>query len=122
MEVAELSRILARGEDSQQQFKRNVTNTDSLAEELVAFSNSGGGHLIIGVGDQGDVTGLDSADIARLNQLLSNTASQNVNPPINPSSPSPPVMRRLTSRLTVVTIKCTTPPPVASQKQPSGRA
>jgi len=41
METAELLEIIARGEDSKHQFKANVTNEVSLAQEMVAFSNSG---------------------------------------------------------------------------------
>ena len=43
MTELELQCILARGEDSRHQFKRDATNADSLAAELVALANSGGG-------------------------------------------------------------------------------
>lgn len=84
MTLAELHQTLARGEDSRHQFKRDFTNIDALAAELVAFANTSGGYLLIGVDDSGAVSGLNSDDIARLNQLLSNAASQNVRPAINP--------------------------------------
>lgn len=86
MNETELLAILARGEDSRHQFKENFSNVDSLAAELVAFANSGGGMLIVGANDAGEVLGLTAADINRLNQLLSNAASQSVRPPINPIS------------------------------------
>ncbi|MDD5394736.1 MAG: putative DNA binding domain-containing protein [Thiothrix sp.] len=86
MDIKQLQTILAQGEDSQHQFKRNFTNVDSLAAELVAFANAGGGHLIIGVEDSGNITGLSREDIARLNQLLSNASSQHVRPPIHPTT------------------------------------
>lgn len=86
MDVAQLLEILARGEDSAHQYKRDVTNADALAAELVALSNAAGGLLLIGVNDSGAITGLSLPDIGRLNQLLSNTASQNVKPPINPTT------------------------------------
>lgn len=84
--IPQLETILSQGEDSQHQFKRNVTNVDSLAAELVAFANAGGGHLIIGVEDNGSVTGLSREEIARLNQLLSNASSQHVRPPVHPTT------------------------------------
>jgi ATP-dependent DNA helicase RecG len=84
MESTELLEIINRGEDSKNQFKANFTNVDSLAAEIVAFSNSQGGRLIIGVSDDGNVTGLSKADITRLNNLISNAATQSVRPPINP--------------------------------------
>jgi ATP-dependent DNA helicase RecG len=86
MTLAELHQILACGEDSRHQFKRDFTNIDALAAELVAFANTSGGYLLIGVEDSGAVSGLGGADVARLNQLLSNSASQNVRPAINPLS------------------------------------
>lgn len=84
METAELLEIIGRDEDSKHQFKANVTNETSLAQEMVAFSNSGGGSIFIGVSNDGTFTGLGS--IGRLNQLVSNAASQQVRPPINPQT------------------------------------
>ncbi|MBV4541479.1 RNA-binding domain-containing protein [Pseudomonas vlassakiae] len=86
MTLAELHQILACGEDSRHQFKRDFNNVDALAAELVAFANTSGGYLMIGVDDSGAVSGLSSTDVARLNQLLSNASSQNVRPAINPLS------------------------------------
>lgn len=84
METAELIEILSRGEDSRHQFKANFTNADALAAEIVAFSNTEGGLIFIGVNDDGSVLGLPGEDIHRLNQLISNTSSQNVRPAVNP--------------------------------------
>ncbi|MFT3817859.1 MAG: putative DNA binding domain-containing protein [Rubrivivax sp.] len=84
MNEAELQQILARGEDSRHQFKRDASNIDGMAAELAAFANSGGGLLLLGVDDDGRVAGLNTAGVRRLNQLLSNAASQNVRPPIHP--------------------------------------
>lgn len=85
METSELIEILARGEDSRNQFKVNIHNVESLATEIVAFSNSGGGKIFIGVEDKNwTVTGLTRNDVSRLNQLISNAGSQSVKPPVNP--------------------------------------
>lgn len=86
METIEILTILSQGEDSLNQFKKNITNADSLAAEIVAFSNGKGGNLFIGVDDDGTVTGLSKEDIQRLNQLVSNTASQSVIPAVNPTT------------------------------------
>ena len=85
METSEILEIIARGEDGKHQFKANFTNVNSLAAELVAFSNSGGGTIFIGVSD-GTFAGLSRQDMGRLNQLVSNAASQSVRPPINPQT------------------------------------
>ena len=84
MTEAELLQQIALGEDSRHQFKRNITNPDALAAELAAFSNSGGGTLLIGVNDDGSIAGLDTADVRRINQLLSNAATQHLRPPVHP--------------------------------------
>lgn len=84
METVELIKILSRGEDSKHQFKLDFSNANALAAEMVAFSNSGGGRIFIGVHDSGKVHGLSSEDVARLNQMISNVAGNNVRPAINP--------------------------------------
>ncbi|MEI7833097.1 MAG: RNA-binding domain-containing protein [bacterium] len=86
MEATELVELTARGEDSRVQFKQTLTSQESLAGELVAFSNSKGGKILVGVNDQGDIVGLSSDDIRRINQLVSNTATNHVRPSINPTT------------------------------------
>ena len=83
METSELLEIVARDEDGKHQFKANITNAQSLSEELAAFSNSGGGRIFIGVSNDGTFSGLTRQDMGRLNQLVANTSSNNVRPPIN---------------------------------------
>ncbi|TWV29293.1 RNA-binding domain-containing protein [Klebsiella quasipneumoniae] len=84
MEITELIDILSQGEDSRHQFKADITNVDALAAEIVSFSNTAGGRIFIGVNDDGSVRGLSGADVARLNQLVANAASQTVRPAVNP--------------------------------------
>ena len=86
MEAIELIELIGRGEDGRTQFKQNITNPESLAGDLVAFSNSKGGRILIGVNNHGEVTGLSAEDIRRINQLVSNTATNLVRPSINPST------------------------------------
>lgn len=82
MDLNELKKIISRGEDSRHQFKEDIRNGDSLAAEMVAFSNSTGGHIFIGVSNKGDLKGLSSKDVDRINQIISNSASQHVKSPI----------------------------------------
>jgi len=84
METLEIMQILSQGEDSEHQFKRNINNSDALAIEIIAFSNSLGGKIFIGVNDDGSVAGLTADDVHRINLMLSNAASQNVKPAVNP--------------------------------------
>ncbi|MFZ2423796.1 MAG: RNA-binding domain-containing protein, partial [Anaerolineae bacterium] len=82
MNLNDLKSQAALGEDSRRQFKRDVTNADSLAAEMAAFANSEGGVIYLGVADDGSLPGLSLADVARINQLISNTASQHIRSPI----------------------------------------
>ena len=102
MEAIELIELIGRGEDSRTQFKQtNVTNPESLAGDLVAFSNSKGGRILIGVNDQGTVVGLSTDDIRRINQLISNTATNFVRPSINPETENISVGGQLVMVVTV---------------------
>ncbi len=83
METIELLDIISRGESSTAQFKERVNDAYSIATEMVAFSNSQGGLLIIGVNDKtGALNGLSFNEIQATNQLLVNAASDNVKSPI----------------------------------------
>ena len=82
MDLNDLKAVISRGEDSRHQFKEDIRNGDSLAAEMVAFSNSRGGYIFIGVSNKGDLVGLSSRDVDRINQLISNSASQHVKSPI----------------------------------------
>ena len=84
MTIFNISDRINNGEDSFTQFKENIFDAKKLSEELVAFSNAEGGALIIGVGDNGSISGLSQKDIQRLNQLICNTANENVKPPVYP--------------------------------------
>jgi ATP-dependent DNA helicase RecG len=82
MNLNELKAQVALGEDSRRQFKQDVTNADALAAEIAAFANSEGGLILLGAADDGALPGLTRADVARLNQLIGNAASQHVRSPI----------------------------------------
>jgi ATP-dependent DNA helicase RecG len=82
MKLKDIHSLIAHGEDSTRQFKTDVRNVDSLAAEMAAFANSEGGTILIGVSDDGSTPGLSQTDIVRINQLISNAASQHVRSPL----------------------------------------
>lgn len=84
MESVDILKMAVRGEDGQHQFRTDVTNVDALAADMVAFSNSEGGKILIGVNVDGTLSFLSQEATRRLNQLVSNAASQSVRPPISP--------------------------------------
>jgi len=83
MDAVELLKIIEKGEDSKHQFKETIKGAKKLADEMVAFTNSQGGMILIGVDDNGQIAGLSSADISNINQYISNAATNNVRPAIN---------------------------------------
>jgi len=58
MNLSQLKRIVAKGEDQNLEFKRKANYPEKIMREVVAFANSSGGLLLIGVGDNGEIAGL----------------------------------------------------------------
>lgn len=80
MEKRDLLTMILKGEDSFTEFKDEKVHPDDLAAEMVAFSNTEGGTLVIGVSDKGEIVGLKDWD--KTMQRLANVASQNCEPPV----------------------------------------
>lgn len=61
----ELLLLLRQGESSGLEFKRDDLHPEQLAREVVALANFQGGRILVGVGDDGTVTGVQRADLER---------------------------------------------------------
>jgi ATP-dependent DNA helicase RecG len=73
MNLNDIQSQVALGEDSRRQFKRDVTNVDSLAAEMAAFANSEGGVIFLGVADDGELpNNLTVAKIRAGNSIIRN--------------------------------------------------
>ena len=55
-----LYKLIAQGEHDQQDFKYCINDSKKIARSLVAFANSKGGRLLIGVKDNGKIAGISS--------------------------------------------------------------
>lgn len=83
MDASQVVVLIGNGETTKVQFKSDVNNVISIAQEMVAFSNTKGGVLLIGVDDKtGNILGLSFQDIQRINNLLSTAAQDHVKSPI----------------------------------------
>ena len=83
MDALELLDLIQMGESSKVQFKVRINNANSIGAEMVAFSNTKGGLIIVGVEDKtGEINGLSFEEIQVTNELLANAASNNVKAPI----------------------------------------
>ena len=55
-----LYKLIEQGEHDQQDFKYCINDSKKIAKSLVAFANSKGGRLLIGVKDNGKIAGISS--------------------------------------------------------------
>ncbi len=102
MEALELLEIIASGETTKVQLKSDVNNVISIAQEMVAFTNTKGGLILIGVDDKtGNILELTFQDIQRINNLLATAAHDHVKSPIIISTETVTVNEK---RVIVVTV------------------
>ncbi|MDR1631783.1 MAG: putative DNA binding domain-containing protein [Dysgonamonadaceae bacterium] len=81
--VENIKHLIPQGETTTVQFKLRSEEAYKMGVEMVAFSNTQGGMLIIGVNDKtGVISGLSFEEIQQTNALLVNAASENVKPAI----------------------------------------
>src|ERR1039458_7348498 len=81
MNLAELRSRIQNWEDVHTEFKLQAVHPDDLAAAIVAFANSDGGQLIVGVSNERRVVGV--TDLDKLRQYVENVALNNCVPPIS---------------------------------------
>lgn len=60
MNRTKLRELISAGESSTVEFKRKFTSVDKFAREMIAFANTEGGYLIVGVDDDRRIVGVES--------------------------------------------------------------
>lgn len=79
----EPSEVLARNEGKTLEFKRDLSSPGPVVKTIVAFANTAGGRLVIGVDDRTrDIVGLE--DPLREEERLANLISDRITPAILP--------------------------------------
>ena len=79
----DILKLINAGEVSGVQFKERILDKYDIACELVAFSNSHGGKLVVGIKDKtGETNALSYSEVQETTNLLSDIASENVVPSI----------------------------------------
>ena len=76
----ELASRIAKGENLHTEFKSQLPHPDDLAAALVAFANTDGGDVFLGVEDTGATPGVADAD--RTAQRVDSVAYNNCSPPV----------------------------------------
>ncbi|MDE6795038.1 MAG: putative DNA binding domain-containing protein, partial [Muribaculaceae bacterium] len=67
------------------QFKRLFKTAEDIANELVAFSNSRGGSIFVGIDDKtGEIVGLDFSQLQALGSLVASAADDRMHPVVYP--------------------------------------
>jgi ATP-dependent DNA helicase RecG len=90
MEEFELRSQILLGEDSTRQFKRKPSADAKMAGEIVAFANSGGGRILVGVEKDGTIAGLNGAEAEKVGEDMAKVAWDSVRPPFSILSKSIP--------------------------------
>jgi ATP-dependent DNA helicase RecG len=75
-----INNLLQQGENTAIEFKEIAVRAESLAKEIVAFANTYGGTLLLGVADDGKIIGISSDK--NYEEYLANIARNNVIPAI----------------------------------------
>ena len=78
--MTKLKILLQQGENNAVEFKSAGVSVDGLAKEIVAFANTLGGSILIGVEDDGFISGVNNAP--QVEEWVTNICRQNVIPPI----------------------------------------
>src|SRR5215468_4140490 len=78
----ELLQLIRGGEDTFLELKVKLSNTEKVAQEIVALANTGGGIIVFGVNDQMRVEGVD--DDESVQEALVRICREEVKPPLVP--------------------------------------
>jgi ATP-dependent DNA helicase RecG len=73
--------LINQGENNAVEFNSAAVTSDSLAKEIVSFANTLGGSILIGVEDDGTITGITNAP--QIEEWVANICRNNVVPPLN---------------------------------------
>lgn len=79
MPNALLRRLIAKGESQTLDFKYYISSAAKISKSLVAFANTDGGSLLIGVKDNGSIVGISSEEEIYMIELA---AEQYCKPPV----------------------------------------
>lgn len=78
-----IKELIAEGESTTVEFKQRLPPDSILARTLVAFANTNGGIILIGISDKGEIIGLTkkeaSVTITRIQRISTNLLNANIN-------------------------------------------
>lgn len=83
MNRIDLYDLIHNGENSSVEFKRDDVRPEQLAVEMAALLNLEGGHILLGIDDDGDISGLTRSE-KDAEEWVMNIAQNNLQPPAIP--------------------------------------
>ncbi len=81
MKRNDLKKLIEEGENVHCEFKRRFSSHEKIAREMIAFANTKGGYLLIGVDDNKDIVGVESEKSE--SELIKDVAFNFCEPPLN---------------------------------------
>ncbi len=89
--------LLSEGESSYVEFKNAQVNPVSLAEEIIAFANSDGGTILIGVDDNGAISGVNAPN---MEMQVINICRNNIRPSLIPR-----ISKKIVNNLAILVVE-----------------
>lgn len=77
-----IRQLILQGENVKLDFKKTISNAQKIAKTLVAFANNSGGKLLIGVADNGSISGVKAEDEEKY--MINKAAHQYCRPALDP--------------------------------------
>jgi len=108
MLLTELQEIIRNGESSGVEFKRDGVDGQQLAKEIAALANFEGGHVFLGVEDDGTVSGL-VRDARMTEEWVTSVCRDSINPAVIPFWETIVWDQSTDQRVAVITIAANAP-------------
>jgi len=80
MTSRELEQLVDLGEGISLEFKRRVPRPERIAKEILAFANTNGGRIVLGVSDDGTIEGFEN--VSEQSFLLRQATESHCSPPV----------------------------------------
>ena len=81
MKRNDLKELIEEGENAHCEFKRKFSSHEKIAREMIAFANTKGGYLLIGVDDNKEIVGVESEKSE--SELVKDVAQNFCEPPLD---------------------------------------
>ena len=82
LSLTELIEKIMLGEDSTIEFKREMPHRNSLADEIAAFANTQGGMILIGIGDNKEIVGIELQKLDSIEKTVVEICNDSIEPAV----------------------------------------